>query len=51
VRRTLRRGLVDQFKLATSHEKGEQEWLRETQDFREGMSAMNDRRTPEFEGR
>ncbi len=50
VRRTLRRGLVDQFRLATSHEKGEQEWLRETKDFREGMAAMNDRRTPEFNG-
>jgi enoyl-CoA hydratase/carnithine racemase len=50
IRRTMRMGFVDEFRLATAREKGEQEWLRETQDFREGMAAMNDRRTPEFHG-
>ena len=51
MRETLRRGLADQIETATERELFEQEWLRRTADFKEGVKAMNERRLPKFEGR
>ena len=50
IRRTMRRGLAERVRLATDHELVEQDWLRETDDFREGVRATAERRTPEFTG-
>ncbi|MCY3883052.1 MAG: enoyl-CoA hydratase/isomerase family protein [Chloroflexi bacterium] len=50
IRRTMRRGLADRVRIATDHELVEQDWLRETDDFREGVRATAERRTPEFTG-
>ena len=49
-RATLRRGLADAVALATDHELAEQNWLRHTGDFREGVKAMAERRLPDFRG-
>jgi len=51
IRRTLRRGLAERVREATDHEQVEQDWLRRTDDFREGVRATAERRTPEFHGR
>lgn len=50
-RETLRRGLVDEIESATERELIEQEWLRKTEDFKEGVKAMADRRIPDFKAR
>src|ERR1700736_6038403 len=50
-RETLRRGLADQIEASTERELFEQEWLRRTADFKEGVAAMNARRAPDFAGR
>ncbi|HLL26425.1 MAG TPA: enoyl-CoA hydratase/isomerase family protein [Xanthobacteraceae bacterium] len=50
-RETLRRGLADEIEASTERELFEQEWLRRTADFKEGVAAMNARRTPDFAGR
>jgi enoyl-CoA hydratase/carnithine racemase len=50
-RDTLRRGLVDAIEAATERELVEQDWLRRTEDFVEGVKAMADRRLPDFRGR
>ena len=50
IRRTMRRGLADRVRVATDHELVEQDWLRETDDFREGVRATAERRTPDFTG-
>ncbi len=50
-RETLRRSLADAVEAATERELVEQEWLRRTADFKEGVAAMADRRLPEFVGR
>ncbi|HEV8678940.1 MAG TPA: enoyl-CoA hydratase/isomerase family protein [Stellaceae bacterium] len=50
-RETLRRGLCDAIEAATERELVEQDWLRQTEDFREGIKAMADRRLPDFQGR
>ncbi len=49
-RETLRRGLADAIEAATERELFEQEWLRRTADFKEGVKAMAERRLPDFAG-
>lgn len=51
IRQTMRAGLAERVRLATDHEMVEQEWLRKTQDFVEGVGATSERREPKFEGR
>jgi enoyl-CoA hydratase/carnithine racemase len=51
IRRTMRSGLAEAVRAATDHELVEQSWLRQTDDFREGVRAMSERRLPEFHGR
>ena len=50
-RETMRRGLADAVEAATERELVEQDWLRKTEDFKEGIKANADRRLPNFEGR
>ena len=50
-RETVRRGLIDAVEAATERELVEQDWLRRTEDFQEGIKAMADRRLPNFQGR
>jgi enoyl-CoA hydratase/carnithine racemase len=51
IRRTMRRGLADRIRIATDHELVEQDWLRGTEDFKEGIASTAERRTPKFQGR
>ena len=51
MRETLRRGLADAVEAATERELVEQEWQRRTEDFREGVKAMAERRLPDFKSR
>ena len=50
-RETMRRGFVEAAEAATERELVEQDWLRRTEDFSEGIKAMADRRLPNFQGR
>jgi 2-(1,2-epoxy-1,2-dihydrophenyl)acetyl-CoA isomerase len=50
IRSTMRRALLDELQAALDHEKVEQEHLRTTADFREGIKASMDRREPNFTG-
>jgi enoyl-CoA hydratase/carnithine racemase len=50
-RETVRRGLCDAIEAATERELVEQDWLRRTEDFKEGIKAMGERRLPNFQGR
>lgn len=50
IRATLRQGLVDRLRLAMDHECAEQESLRGTHDFAEGIAASAARREPHFQG-
>ena len=51
VRATLRHGLADRIEAAVKRELDEQAWLIQTEDAREGIAAMAERRTPRFQGR
>src|SRR3954453_15574408 len=48
---TMREGLADRVKAATEHELAQQNHLRTTDDFKEGVKAMAERRVPNFLGR
>ena len=50
-RETIRRGLADKIESSTERELVEQDWQRRTEDFREGIKAMGERRLPNFVGR
>jgi enoyl-CoA hydratase/carnithine racemase len=50
-RETMRRGFADAAERATERELTEQDWTRKTADFKEGIKAYAERRTPNFEGR
>jgi enoyl-CoA hydratase/carnithine racemase len=50
-RETMRRGFADAAERATERELTEQEWTRQTADFKEGVKAWAERRLPKFEGR
>jgi len=50
-RATLRAGLADRVMKATEHELAEQSRLRKTDDFKEGVKAVAERRVPNFAGR
>jgi len=49
-RATLRAGLAERVRAATDHELAEQTRLRKTDDFKEGVKASAERRTPRFTG-
>jgi enoyl-CoA hydratase/carnithine racemase len=51
IRRTMRGSLAEQIRLATAREHEAQQMLRRTDDFREGVAAMADRRAPDCTGR
>jgi len=48
IRATLRQGLVERLRLAMDHECAEQERLRRSADFAEGLAASAARREPRF---
>ena len=50
-RKTMRGELADRVKVATDHELIEQNWLRATEDFKEGVKATNERRLANWQGR
>jgi enoyl-CoA hydratase/carnithine racemase len=50
-RATMRAGLAERVRAATEHELEEQSCLRKTDDFKEGVKAVSERRVPNFAGR
>jgi 2-(1,2-epoxy-1,2-dihydrophenyl)acetyl-CoA isomerase len=50
IRATMRQGLLERVRAAMDHECSEQERLRTTSDFAEGIRASNGRREPRFTG-
>ncbi len=46
----MRGDLADRVRVATDREQAEQDRLRRTSDWAEGVRAMAERRTPEFRG-
>ncbi len=50
IRQTLRGDLAEKVKKATDHELVEQDRLRRTEDFKEGIRATAERRLPNFQG-
>jgi 2-(1,2-epoxy-1,2-dihydrophenyl)acetyl-CoA isomerase len=51
IRQTMRGDLADRVRAATEREGAEQARLARTDDFREGVRAMSERREPRFAGR
>ena len=51
IRQTMRGPLVERLRAAMAHERAEQDRLRVTDDFREGMAAVRERRPGNFTGR
>jgi len=51
IRATLRTGLAEEIARITDHELAQQSGLRTSDDFREGIVAMAERREPDFKGR
>jgi enoyl-CoA hydratase/carnithine racemase len=51
IRETMRGDLADRVRAATRREHTEQQRLRGTDDFREGIAASSERRTPRFTGK
>lgn len=51
IRQTMRGDMAAGYKAATDREKHEQDWLRRTEDWKEGVAAMAERRPPRFTGR
>lgn len=51
IRATMRDGLAAAIETATAHELREQDRLRQTEDWREGIQASSERREPRFTGR
>jgi enoyl-CoA hydratase/carnithine racemase len=51
IRETMRAGLAERVEIATDRELAEQNRLRQTADWREGIRASAERREPRFEGR
>lgn len=51
IRRTMRGALADDVRAATELEHAAQQVLRRTDDYREGVAASVERRTPRFTGR
>lgn len=49
-RATLRAGLADAIRAATNLEFSEQQWLMKTDDFKEGVASVNERRPGKFTG-
>lgn len=50
IRQTMRGDLAERVRVATDHEWAEQTRLRATADFKEGIRATAERRTPDFRG-
>jgi enoyl-CoA hydratase/carnithine racemase len=50
IRETMRGDLAARIKAATDREKQEQDWLRKTEDFGEGVRSTSERRPPQFKG-
>ncbi len=50
-RKTLRSDLPAGVRAATDHEFSEQQWLMKTDDFKEGVKAVTERRAGDFKGR
>lgn len=50
-RKTMRGNLAEKVKAATDHELEIQDRLRKTEDFKEGVKAMSERRVPNWQGR
>jgi enoyl-CoA hydratase/carnithine racemase len=51
VRATLRQGLSEMLQAVTDHEASEQDWQRLTDDFKEGVASVAERRPGQFTGR